>query len=105
VVDGAMLHLIKMWLEAPVEETDERGNKRQSTRNRTKVEARRRISDQIAEQGAETSAGHLSCHQRRENLNRMLTGWANYFCLGQSAKPAVRSIYRPAGGYVWVAMR
>jgi RNA-directed DNA polymerase len=29
-----MLHLIKMWLEAPVEETDERGNKRQSTRNR-----------------------------------------------------------------------
>ena len=25
VVDGAMLHLIKMWLTAPVEETDERG--------------------------------------------------------------------------------
>jgi retron-type reverse transcriptase len=23
VVDGAMLHLIKIWLEAPVEETDE----------------------------------------------------------------------------------
>jgi RNA-directed DNA polymerase len=34
VVDGAMLHLIKMWLEAPVEETDERGNKRRSRRNR-----------------------------------------------------------------------
>jgi len=34
VVDGNMLHLIKMWLEAPVEETDERGNKRRSTRNR-----------------------------------------------------------------------
>src|SRR5215472_15477870 len=33
VVDGAMLHLIKMWLEAPVEETDERGNQRRSTRN------------------------------------------------------------------------
>jgi hypothetical protein len=29
-----MLHLIKLWLEAPVEETDERGNKRRSTRNR-----------------------------------------------------------------------
>jgi RNA-directed DNA polymerase len=29
-----MLHLIKMWLEAPVEETDEWGNKRRSTRNR-----------------------------------------------------------------------
>ena len=25
IVDGAMLHLIKMWLEAPVEETDEQG--------------------------------------------------------------------------------
>jgi RNA-directed DNA polymerase len=36
VVDGAMLHLIKMWLEAPVEETDARGNKHQSTRNRDK---------------------------------------------------------------------
>jgi group II intron reverse transcriptase/maturase len=34
VVDRAMLHLIKMWLEAAVEETDERGNKRRSTRNR-----------------------------------------------------------------------
>src|SRR5438445_492416 len=34
VVDGAMLHLIKMWLEAPVEETDERGNLHRSTRNR-----------------------------------------------------------------------
>jgi group II intron reverse transcriptase/maturase len=34
VVDGAMLHLIKMWLEAPVEETDEHGNQHRSTRNR-----------------------------------------------------------------------
>src|ERR1035441_2310428 len=34
VVDGAMLHLIKMWLEAPVEETDEHGNKHRSMRNR-----------------------------------------------------------------------
>src|ERR1700675_4747492 len=34
IVDGAMLHLIKMWLEAPVEETDEKGNKHRSTRNR-----------------------------------------------------------------------
>jgi RNA-directed DNA polymerase len=29
-----MLHLVKMWLEAPVEETDEHGNKHRSTRNR-----------------------------------------------------------------------
>ena len=34
IVDGAMLHLIKMWLEAPVEETDEKGNMHRSTRNR-----------------------------------------------------------------------
>jgi retron-type reverse transcriptase len=34
IVDGAMRHLIKMWLEAPVEETDEDGKKRRSTRNR-----------------------------------------------------------------------
>jgi group II intron reverse transcriptase/maturase len=34
IVDKAMLHLIKMWLEAPVEETDEKGNKHRSTRNR-----------------------------------------------------------------------
>jgi len=34
VVDGAMLHLIKMWLTAPVEETDERGRRNRNTRNR-----------------------------------------------------------------------
>jgi group II intron reverse transcriptase/maturase len=34
VVDRAMLHLIKMWLEASVEETDEHGKKHRSTRNR-----------------------------------------------------------------------
>src|ERR1700675_4153837 len=34
VVDGAMLHLIKMWREAPVEETKEYGRKHRSTRNR-----------------------------------------------------------------------
>jgi group II intron reverse transcriptase/maturase len=34
IVDGAMLHLLKMWLEAPVEEIDERGNKQRTTRNK-----------------------------------------------------------------------
>jgi len=34
IVDGAMLHLLKMWLEAPVEEIDERGNKSRTTRNK-----------------------------------------------------------------------
>jgi RNA-directed DNA polymerase len=34
ISDGNLLHLIKMWLEAPVEETDERGRKHRTTRNR-----------------------------------------------------------------------
>jgi group II intron reverse transcriptase/maturase len=34
VLDRHMLHLIKMWLETPVEETDERGNTKRTTRNR-----------------------------------------------------------------------
>lgn len=34
VIDGAMLHLIKMWLEASVEETDERGKTHRTTRNK-----------------------------------------------------------------------
>lgn len=34
IVDGAMLHLLKMWLEMPVEEIDERGNKHRTTRNK-----------------------------------------------------------------------
>jgi RNA-directed DNA polymerase len=36
IVDGAMLHLIKMWLTGPVEETDDRGRKHRNTRNRDK---------------------------------------------------------------------
>ncbi len=34
VVDRAVLHLVRMWLEAPVEETDECGRKQRTTRNR-----------------------------------------------------------------------
>jgi len=34
VSDGTLLHLIKMWLVAPVEETDERGRTRRTTRNK-----------------------------------------------------------------------
>jgi len=34
VVDRQMLHLIQMWLNAPVEETDKRGNATRTTRNR-----------------------------------------------------------------------
>jgi RNA-directed DNA polymerase len=34
VCDGAMLHLIKMWLVTPVEEVDERGRRQRTTRNK-----------------------------------------------------------------------
>lgn len=34
VSDGKMLHLIRMWLKAPVEETDERGHRRMSGRKK-----------------------------------------------------------------------
>jgi group II intron reverse transcriptase/maturase len=33
VSDGQLLHLVKMWLAAPVEETDERGRPQRTTRN------------------------------------------------------------------------
>ena len=34
VSDRHVLHLVKMWLEAPVEKTDERGRKQRTTRNK-----------------------------------------------------------------------
>lgn len=34
ISDRHLLHLIKMWLEAPVEETDKRGNRHRTTRNK-----------------------------------------------------------------------
>ena len=34
IVDGAMLRLIKMWLQAPVEETDQQGNIHRTTNNK-----------------------------------------------------------------------
>jgi RNA-directed DNA polymerase len=34
ISDGRVLHLIKIWLEAPVEEDDEQGRRRRTTRNK-----------------------------------------------------------------------
>ena len=34
ISDGRVLRLIKLWLEAPVEETDAKGNRHRTTRNR-----------------------------------------------------------------------
>ena len=42
VVGGAMLHRIKMWLQARAEETGERGRKHRSTRDRDKGRALRK---------------------------------------------------------------
>src|SRR6185312_6399360 len=36
IVDRRVLHLIKMWLECPVEETDDRGRTRRTTEARDK---------------------------------------------------------------------
>jgi RNA-directed DNA polymerase len=35
IVDRRVLHLIKMWLECPVEETDDRGRKTRTTLRRS----------------------------------------------------------------------
>src|SRR5262245_19325352 len=52
IVDGAMLHLIKMWLEVPVEETDEKGNKHRSMRKsgRRKGNSARSPDQPVAQQ-------------------------------------------------------
>ena len=34
ISDSRMLRLIKMWLETPVEETDAKGNRHRTTRNK-----------------------------------------------------------------------
>ncbi|MGA3295549.1 MAG: group II intron reverse transcriptase/maturase [Candidatus Acidiferrales bacterium] len=64
IVDGAMLHLIKMWLEVPVEETDEKGNKHRSTRNRDE--------GQGTPQGAPISPLLSNLYMRR-----FVLGWKN----------------------------
>jgi RNA-directed DNA polymerase len=75
IVDGAMLHLIKMWLEAPVEETDERGNKRRSTRNR--------------DEGRGTPQGSpISPLLSNLYMRRFVLGWKN------RAREALESVHR-----------
>jgi RNA-directed DNA polymerase len=76
IVDGAMLHLIKMWLEAPVEETDEKGNKHQSTRNR--------------EEGRGTPQGApISPLLSNLYMRRFVLGWKN---LGHEKRLAARIV-------------
>ncbi len=41
IVDRRVLHLIKMWMECPVEETDDRGRKTRTTQARDKPKSDR----------------------------------------------------------------
>jgi len=43
ISDGAMLKLIKVWLQMPVEEDDERGGKRRTTVAKDSEKARHRV--------------------------------------------------------------
>jgi Reverse transcriptase (RNA-dependent DNA polymerase) len=65
VSDRHVLHLVKMWLVAPVEETDERGRKQRTTRNkgRTPRHAARRSA--VAALGESV---HASVHRGMEAI-------------------------------------
>src|ERR1051326_1455211 len=138
IVDGAMLHLIKMWLEAAVEEEDERGQKHRTTRNRDEGRGtpqgapispllsnlymrrfvlgwkalghEKRLDAHIVNYAddfviccrasAEPALAAISEMTGRRwaprdtgeqvaKLNRMMVGWANYFCLGPVSRAYV----------------
>ncbi len=61
IVDGPMLHLIKMWIKAPVEERDENG-KRRVTGGKD--------NDRGTPQGGVVSPALANLY-----MNRMLKGW------------------------------
>jgi RNA-directed DNA polymerase len=76
IVDGAMLHLLKMWLEAPVEEIDERGNRHRTTRNKDEGKG--------TPQGAPISPLLSNLYMRR-----FVLGWKT---LGHSARLRARIV-------------
>jgi group II intron reverse transcriptase/maturase len=63
VSDRHVLHLVKMWLEAPVEEIDERGRKRRTTRNKD-------------EHCGTPQGGVLSPLLANLYMRRFIVGWA-----------------------------
>ena len=71
VVDRHMLHLIKMWMEAPAEESDGRGGKKRITRSR---DERRGIS-----QGSPLSPLLSNLYMRRFVLGWHRLGYAQRF--------------------------
>ena len=80
IVDRRVLHLIKMWLECPVEETDDRGRKTRTTEARDK---RRGIP-----QGSPISPLLANFYMRR-----FVLGWKK-LGLEQQPRPAHRELRR-----------
>lgn len=76
IVDGAMLHLLKMWLEMPVEEIDGRGNRSRTTRNKDEGKG--------TPQGAPISPLLSSLYMRR-----FVLGWKE---LGHEARLKARIV-------------
>jgi len=76
VVDRRVLHLIKMWLTAPVEESGGRGNKKRTTRNR---DEKRGIA-----QGSPLSPLLANLYMRR-----FVLGWQ---CLGHERRFGARIV-------------
>jgi len=94
IVDGAMLHLLKMWLEAPVEEIDDRGHRHRSTRNRDEGKG--------TPQGSPISPLFSNLYMRRfvlgwkqlgyeERLQAQIVSYADDFviCCGNGAEQAL----------------
>jgi len=71
VSDRHMLHLVKMWLVAPVEETDERGNTHRTTRNKDDKRG--------TPQGAPISPLLSNLYMRRFVLGWKVLGYENRF--------------------------
>ena len=71
VSDGAMLGLIREWLEMPVEETDERGNKKRTTVNKD--------TGRGTPQGAPISPLLANLYMRRFILGWKKQGWEQRF--------------------------
>ena len=83
-----MLHLIKMWLEALVEETDEKGNKHRSTRNRDEGKG--------TPQGAPISPLLSNLYMRR-----FVLGWKK---LGQRLPRCMRPLPQPYRGTLRISL-
>jgi group II intron reverse transcriptase/maturase len=69
ISDGSMLNLVKMWLCAPVEERDARGNRHRTTRNKDQGRG--------TPQGAPISPLLSNLYMRRFVLGWKAIGWEN----------------------------